>query len=404
MGIINKIVPKYTRTLDGTLIRQDVPEQVYIDDAFDPLFNQKAQEYLNYKYGNPFLGTLGGFAEGVDNALIGQKDKWGILGPGMGILSGFGRTMDKAEDFILGGLTEGVNAISSISPFGADIKPENPLENIFVEDEDYTGKRLLAAMGNSMSKLAGDAVLEESDFKGLWNIPNIGIELMTDPGIIGGSLVKNFAPELANTSSKEIIKNMGSRPTKHTVGEVGQLLSNYDDLMAKLAWDATAPGLRPLVKQNLLKIDEFIGAASHKKHVDTVLNDYTDNVDDISKNMDSSEPSSVTPETSNIEVPKETPITTTENPSSPPTVDYETLLNETKSKVKEFKTDGNITLFENMVDDIINKYDINDDPELLNIYLNIKKTANSLKHYGTEEFENVLTKNLDDFFKSRDTT
>ena len=112
-----------------------------------------------------------------------------------------------------------------------------------------------------------------------------------------------------------------------------------------------------LFKQNLLKIDEFVGAASHKKYTDTVLNDYTDNVDDISKNMDSSDPGSGAPEVSNVEVPKETPVTTAEEPISPPTVDYEALFNETKQRVEGIKNvDNNVLLFEEMVDDIINEY------------------------------------------------
>ena len=386
MGIFNQLIPKYIKTPDGKVIQQNVPEEVYIDDAFDPLFNKRAQEYLNYKYGNPFLGTLGGFAEGVDNALIGQKDKWGILGPGMGILSGFGRTMDKAGDFIIGGLTEGVNAINKVSPIGADTKPENPLHNIFVEDEDYTGTRLLAAMGNSMSKLAGNAVLDESDFSGAWNVAGTGLELMTDPGILGGSLAKRFAPEVAQMSSKQILKNIGNAPVKHTVGEIGQLLSNYDDLMAKVAWDATVPGLRLTLNNVLDKFLALTGNNTYGMNQDVVLKNYD--------NVDSAPTSTPTPL---LEAPKpvETPA-----PISPPTkqgLDYKQVTEDIKNVARNTELD-NILLFEKMIDDLALKYNLNSsDPELYEKFLKIKDNINRYKGAQTEDlnFESeILIKQL----------
>lgn len=386
MGIFNKLIPTYTYNKNGTLISRPIPEEVYIDDAFDPLFNRKAREYLNYKYGNPVLGTLGGFAEGVDNAIFGQKDKWGILGPGMGILSGFGRTMDKAGDFIIGGLTEGVNALNYINPLGANVKPENPLTNIFVEDEDYTGKRLLAAMGNSMSKLAGNTVLDESDFTGLWNLPATGLELATDPGLLGGGLAKKFAPELANTPSTQILKNIGKAPVRHTVGEIGQLLSNYDDLMTKVSWDATVPGLRPLVKNTLGKIrDMVLGSVSSKQFTDTVIGQQ----DEVAKQTSSSAPTDSS-EPLMLNSPKYT--------VSPP-LDRRAILEETKARVRE--ADANLPLLEKMADDIFYKADIYaEDPEIFNDYITIKKSLNALKGYDEskpyiENMNDTLKKHLD---------
>ena len=106
MGVFEKAIPRYVY---NPVQRNVQPVQdYYVDDIFDPLFNKIVREALTQKYGNPLLGTAMGYYEGIENALFGQDDKWGILGPGMGILSGFGRSMDKAGDVILGSLTETV--------------------------------------------------------------------------------------------------------------------------------------------------------------------------------------------------------------------------------------------------------------------------------------------------------
>lgn len=270
MSILERI-PKYTLN-NYNQLRVKAPE-VYIDDIFDPLFNKKAKEYLDAKYGwGPIGNTFAGYAEGINNALIGQNDKWGILGPGMGILSGFGRSMDKADDFLIGGLTEGVNLISQ--GLGNNVVAENPLENIFVNDEDYTGARLLAAMGNTMSKMAGAPTLEESDFKGLWNVPAMGLELATDPGILGGSLAKRFSPDAGKTlkemPSIDIIRNIGNSQ-QSPLASVGQLLSNYDDLMSNVAWDLTAPGLRQTLSAFQKHISQIISASKESRFKDTIL-------------------------------------------------------------------------------------------------------------------------------------
>ena len=380
MGIFNQLIPKYIKTPDGKIIQQNVPEEIYIDDAFDPLFNKRAQEYLNYKYGNPFLGTLGGFAEGIDNALIGQKDKWGILGPGMGILSGFGRTMDKAEDFIIGGLTEGVNALNNISPIGADIKPENPLHNIFVEDEDYTGRRLLAAMGNSMSKLAGNAVLDESDFSGAWNVAGTGLELMTDPGILGGSLAKRLAPEVTKMTSKDILKNIGNAPVKHTVGEIGQLLSNYDDLMAKVAWDVTVPGLRPMLKNNIHKIHDLIGYETDSLHADVELPQYTDEIEIPikSKNINADDITPSSPPTAAITNAVE-PIIDEATGLPIPVLNNDEIETYLRGQIRELTP--NLELYDKMLDDLIIKFGITKEhTDLYNAIIAAKKKLNAFKN------------------------
>ena len=255
MALLNQI-PEYIRDKNNNL-RVKAPD-VYIDDIFDPLFNANAQTYLKDKYNWGWVGnTLAGFAEGVDNALLGQNEKWGILGPGMGILSGFGRSMDKAGDLLIGGVTEGINLLSR-PLLNSQSEVSNPLETIFVKDEDYTGSRLLSAMANSMSAFAGGAKTTEQDFTGMWNIPGLGLELALDPGILGGSLTKKFSPTIYDTykqtgkySSKDILKNLGKSGVKSAVGEVGQLLSNYDDLMAKVSIDMTVPGLRPLLSKTV---------------------------------------------------------------------------------------------------------------------------------------------------------
>lgn len=249
MGIFNRAIPNI-QTNHLNQVEAVPSEEYYIDDIFDPLFNAKVKEQLRAKYGNALLGTIGGYMEGVDNALFGQGEQWGVLGPGMGILSGFGRSMDKSGDFIIGGLTEGVKGIT-----GQGF--ENPLHNIFVEDEDYSGTRLLAAMGNSMAGLAQSPKLDESDFTGMWNIPAMGAELMTDPGILGMGLMK------AGQSSK-LANSVANQKANSTLSEIGSLLNEYDDFMAKVSLDLTAPGLRTGAKSLLNKIHQKLGNSSSK--------------------------------------------------------------------------------------------------------------------------------------------
>ena len=289
MGVFNKAIPIYKLNDENKVqyISEPAPEPVYIDDIFDPLFNKDAIAYLNDKYGNRTLGILGGYAENIDNALIGQDGKWGILGSGMGILSNFGRSMDKADDFILGGVTEAVKGITGQGM-------ENPIKNIFEKDQDYSGARLLAAMGNSMAGLAKAPELTEQDFGGLWSIPSIGIELATDPGILGGKLSKTFAaPEALNTINKagkpiakrsvDILQDLGKSGVKSAVGEVGQLLSNYDDFMSKVAIDITAPGLRPALSKLRNKIFATLGNSGYHDHVDYVLDNTKSSPEDTVK-------------------------------------------------------------------------------------------------------------------------
>lgn len=276
MGIVNKSIPRIYKDNLGNIKVEHSPseEQVYIDDAFDPLFNAKAREYLKQKYGGPVIGTLGGYAEMWENALRPNNSKWGKLGPAMGVLGTFGRTLDKAEDFILGGLTEGVNAMNKINPLGSrDVPVENPIENIFVKDEDYSGQRLFAAMANNMSKLAGNTTLNEEDFKGTWAIPSIETEIMTDPGILGGAIARVYSPTAKAMSSKEILDRLSTSQAidKTALGDVAQLLSNYDDLLAKRSWDITLPGFRPAVSKFLNQIKSLVGAASQGEYVDAFL-------------------------------------------------------------------------------------------------------------------------------------
>lgn len=259
MGIFEKSIPKYIHNHENEVIiapEQDLstlPPEPYVDDIFDPLFNRSVRSYLHQKYGYGPNATFSGYGELIDNVWNGNK---GIFGKGMGVLSAFGRSMEKADDLIIGGLTEGVKGLT-----GQGF--ENPIENIFVEDQDYTGRRLLAAMANSMSDLAGGATVDESDFGTAYGIPALGIELMTDVGIAGGALANKFAPAVhtarrtGKMTSKELLQSLGKSGASQTLGEVGQLLSDYDDLMAKAAIDITAPGLRPAFKALRNKLAQY---------------------------------------------------------------------------------------------------------------------------------------------------
>lgn len=281
MGVFNEAIPDINLNDKDEpiadyglrdLLNTDYAQPVYIDDMFDPLFNKDARAYLKDKYKYPIYRTLAGFAEGLDNTLVPNKstEQWGIMGPGMGILSNFGRTMDKAGDFLIGGVTEGVNAFDRL--LGADVEVNNPLEEIFVNDEDYSGQRLLASMANSMSKLAGGTLVDESDFRGPWAIPATGLELALDPGILGGSIARKLAPDARDLTSRQVLsrigENIGNDNFKGALGDVAQLLSNYDDIMTRVAIDYAAPGLRPLVKKFAGQIRRTLGNYSYKDLID----------------------------------------------------------------------------------------------------------------------------------------
>ena len=270
MGVFNNAIPRQlNRNRTNSVLAQQPANDYYVDDIFDPIFNYNVKEGLKQKYGdNPIITPIAGYAELLDNTLLGQEDKWGILGPGMGILSGFGRSMDKVGDPIIGGVTEGLKTLTGQ-------RAENPLTNIFVDDEDYTGTRLLAAMGNSMSKMSGMPKLEEKDFSGLWNVAGLGYDLAFDPSILGGSLRRAFAPGVSKTAkSSDLLANLGNAGLKSSVGEMGQLLSNYDDVMAKISIDVTAPGLRPAIKALRNKMNATIGTSSSRAYADVDIPNY----------------------------------------------------------------------------------------------------------------------------------
>ena len=220
MGIFNKSIPKYTGNLYNEIIVEPTVEEpvTFVDDIYDPLFNKAVRKRLMSTYNNPIGATLGGYYELINSALMGNKKQGGTMLPGIGVLSSFGRSMDKSGDIILGTLTEGVKGLT-----GQGI--ESPLYNIFTDDQDYSGQRILAAATNSMAKLAGAPEVTEADFGGVWTLPSLGIDLATDPSILGGNLSR-------------IAKGQGA------VAEAGKLLTAYDDVMAKAAIDVTAPGFR----------------------------------------------------------------------------------------------------------------------------------------------------------------
>lgn len=238
-------VGKFLAPLNGrTIIQQNKP---YVDDIFDPLFNAEVRDYYNGLYG-PIGGIGAGYAAMLENALTGKK---GILGPGMGILSTFGRSMDKADDFILGGLTEGVNLIGN-GLGRLNEAPQNPFKRIFVDDYDYQGTKLMAAAGNAMSRLAGTQTpLDESDFQSLGDkIAGTTIDLATDPGIMGGQLAR------LNPNTP--------------VGQMGQILNNYDDVVANVAGNMAFPGAKAMVGKGLTRIKDFLGGASSVSPQDIV--------------------------------------------------------------------------------------------------------------------------------------
>ena len=259
MGIFEKSIPKYVvHPLQQNV--QVVPQEYVVDDIFDPILNARVRDALRQKYGGGLYGLAGGYSELLQNAWGGDK---GILGKGMGVLSTFGRSMEKADDIVLGFLTEGVEGITGQ---GFD----DPLKQIFSEDVDYSGKRFLASTANTFRNVVGTSITED-DLGTEWNLPALGIDLATDVGILGGGIARKFAPAAKGLTSKELFQRLGKSDLKTTVGEIGQLMSNYDDLMSKVAIDITAPGLRPAFKFLGNKLAQFIQTHAPKEFVDVEL-------------------------------------------------------------------------------------------------------------------------------------
>lgn len=268
MGIFNRSIPTYTVDTANKLrittpVEEPEQQSTYIDDAFDPIFNKAVRDRLMKEWGNPISATAAGYYELLDNSIVGSTKEWGALGSGMGILSSFGRTMDKGGDLVLGTLTEGIKGVT-----GQGV--ESPFHNIFVKDQDYSGGRILAAMGNSMAKLANAPQLTEKDFGGIWQIPSIGIELATDPGILGGVMVK-AGGGVGNLSTAEVLTNLG-KAGRSPLADVGQLLSNYDDAMSKIALDVTAPGTRLAITKFMDKASQLFEHSSYRNLRDTEIN------------------------------------------------------------------------------------------------------------------------------------
>lgn len=277
MSMFDNLFPVYKRNpiTNQVDIEKEEPK---VDDFFDPFFSRGIKASIQQKYGIPNIAVpLYGYSEFLENTLS-PKDSNNILGPAMGILGGFGRTIDKAEDFLLGGVTEGVNAINQFNPLSNPTEAEhNPIKEIFVEDKDYTGDRLLAAMANSMNKLAGGTQMMPEDFQnGVWKLPSLAIELGTDPGIAGSLVSKTFNPRLLDKTSKGILEDLSKQTTvKSAVGDIGRLMSNFDDVLARAAWDVTAPGLRPLLKSNINKIRQLLASNSSVPLKDVPLKDFS---------------------------------------------------------------------------------------------------------------------------------
>jgi len=276
MSMFDNLFPVYKRNpiTNQVDIEREEPK---VDDFFDPFFSRGIKANIQQKYGIPNIAIpLYGYSEFLENTLS-PKDSNNILGPAMGILGGFGRTIDKAEDFLLGGITEGVNAFNQFNPLSNPAETEhNPIREIFVEDKDYTGDRLLASMANSMNKLAGGTQMMPEDFQnGVWKVPSLAIELGTDPGIAGNLISKTFNPRLLDKTSRGIIDDLTKQTTvKSAVGDIGRLMSNFDDVLARASWDVTAPGLRPLLKSNINKIRQLLASNSASPLKDVTLKDF----------------------------------------------------------------------------------------------------------------------------------
>lgn len=243
---------RFLPPLNGATYTNNI-EKPYVDDIFDPLFNTDVTSYYRNLYGT--LGApIAGYASMLENALTGNK---GILGPGMGILSTFGRSMDKAADPFLGVLTEGVNTIGMFTK-GNTEAPENPFKRIFVDDYNYEGTKLMAAAGNAMARLAGTQTpLDESDFQSLGDrAAGTVIDLATDPGVFGSQLAR---------------LNKGTM-----VGKVGDALNSYDNFVAKVAGNMAFPGAQSLLKAGggsvLAKLKQVTGAADAAPYKDFITN------------------------------------------------------------------------------------------------------------------------------------
>lgn len=238
-------IGKFLAPLNGRV--SQTTNKPYVDDIFDPLFNAEVTNYYRNLYG-PVGGIGAGYAAMLENALTGKK---GILGPGMGILSTFGRSMDKADDFILGSLTEGVNILGR-GLGGTNEAPQNPFRRIFVDDYNYEGTKLMAAAGNAMARLAGTQTpLTEQDFQSFGDkAAGTILDLATDPGIMGSQLAR------LNPNTP--------------VGQAGQILNSYDDAIANVAGNMAFPGAKAIVGKGLTRIRDFLGGASSTSPIDTV--------------------------------------------------------------------------------------------------------------------------------------
>ena len=238
-------IGRFLAPLNGQMLIQNT-EKPYVDDIFDPLFNRQVLNYNTNLYGNRLIGTMSGYADMFENALTGTG---GILGPGMGILGTFGRSMDKADDFILGGLTEGINRIGHNVLGGTNEAPSSPFERIFVDDYDYEGTGLMAAAANSMAKLAGvTEPLTNEDFSSLGDrAAGAVLNIATDPGFIGSRLSK--------------------LPANTPVGNLGKILDTYDNTMATAAGNLAFPGGKALLQKTFNRISDALGADTSKSPI-----------------------------------------------------------------------------------------------------------------------------------------
>lgn len=271
MGVFDKAIPTYTINNRGGVVITRPEETPYIDDIFDPVFNKAVRDSLLERSNGSFgAAMVRGYGELLRNTFVGHNDQWGMFGPGMGVLSTFGRSMDKADDFILGAMTEAVRGLSGE-------KMQNPFTRIFRDDYDYTGKGLLAATTNLASPLVGGVRTTEDDFKGLWNVPAVALELATDPGVMGGAVSRRLlSKEARKASASDLLRNLGKADGKTRVGTAAKLLSDYDDFMSRVAIDVTAPGLRPLLRKIKHAAKQLFGANSANPYADTPLHDYRD--------------------------------------------------------------------------------------------------------------------------------
>lgn len=271
MGVFDKAIPTYTINNRGGVVITRPEETPYIDDIFDPVFNKAVRDSLLERSNGSFgAAMVRGYGELLRNTFVGHNDQWGMFGPGMGVLSTFGRSMDKADDFILGAMTEAVRGLSGE-------KMQNPFTRIFRDDYDYTGKGLLAATTNLASPLVGGVRATEDDFKGLWNVPAVALELATDPGVMGGAVSRRLlSKEARKASASDLLRNLGKADGKTRVGTAAKLLNDYDDFMSRVAIDVTAPGLRPLLRKIKHAAKQLFGANSANPYADTPLRDYRD--------------------------------------------------------------------------------------------------------------------------------